>query len=103
MAASLLLLIANAHGQELRKTHAHSFSGSLSGSHVSNEVMTSAQVWRSKLVSAGVLIDSGPVRIGLPLLSLGPAGPRLMLMSLPKAGEGGGAHRFMFVLSKQID
>ena len=102
-ATVILLLSVGVHAHELRQTHLRSLSDLDMHPLFKDDPMTLSQFWRSKMVAAGVLAGSGPARFGLPLASFGPAGAKLMVTSMPIAGNSSRAHRPMLVLTKKID
>ena len=100
---ALFIFSTSAAGQESLQVSAKSHSPSVPDLDLKNDTMTGALFWRSKLVSAGVIADTLPIRAGLPLLSLGAGGPKLKLTYGPKVANGAHMHGPMITLSKEID
>lgn len=100
---ALFIFSTSAVAQESLQLNTKSHLPSMPDLDSKNDTLTGARFWRTKLVSAGVIADTGPIRMGLPLLSLGAGGPQLRLTYGPKSPNGAHMHGTMITLSKEID
>ena len=100
---ALFVFSTSAVAQESLRLNTKLNWSSVSDLDFKNDTLTGVRFWRSKLVAAGAIADTGPIRMGLPLLSLGAGGPKLKLTYGPKSPNGAHMHGTMITLSKEID
>lgn len=66
---------------------------------LSNEVIG----WRAALLRKGILSDTGPYRVALPLATYGDDGPRLLFTYIPRMKDGVGNRVLMFMIKADLD
>ena len=99
----LLLWAADAHAHDGHPASTRMSAGTLGHALGTTDTTLAGQYWRSKLVSAGVLPASGPVRVAIPLWSFDTASTKLMLAPVSGITADRHGHRIMIVLHKQIE